>query len=334
MASALGFVIEVFDPTTPGRLCRGRERWIEYETMETEEESTPIHRIIMSGATFSDDRARDARRGIAFGPVGYAPLLQSLLGEGMLVAYCEEGHPQEVPETAAGVEHHTVARPGGSLREWRVRWHVEVTDDASLEHALQAGADVFVVLKAPSDDPASTAHESPLIPPLADEAAFLPNFFNESFASALFLLAGFRSEGRPNRYFQPWGVPAVLEHVDAVALIHRDKHGPALGVYRTAPFDMEAISSSLNQENTQPLLVPFAIPPMLARWDRALSELRATWDTASLGDFPVPLAELRPQGDSWNHDGPLDDVIAAEEAPLVEAEDVPLAEVEDTPSEE
>ena len=115
MASALGFVIEVFDPTTPGRLCRGRERWIEYETMETEEESTPIHRIIMSGATFSDDRARDARRGIAFGPVGYAPLLQSLLGDGMLVAYCEEGHPQEVPETAAGVEHHTVARPGGEV---------------------------------------------------------------------------------------------------------------------------------------------------------------------------------------------------------------------------
>ena len=337
MTSALGFVIEVFNPATPGRLCRGRERWIEYETMETGEEAAPIHRMVLSGATFSDDRARDARRGIGFGPVGYPSLLRTLLGDGMLVAYCEEGHPQEVPENAAGVEHHTVARPGGSLREWRVRWHVEVTDEASLEHALQAGADVFLVLNAPSDEPASTAHESPLIPPLADEATSLANFFNESFASALFLLTGFRSEGRPNRYFQPWGVPAVLEHVGAVALIHRDKHGPALGVYRSTPFDLEAISALLNQEHEQPLLVPFAIPPMLARWDRALSELRETWDTGALGDFPVPAAEPRPQ----NQAGPLDAVTKAEDAPTVqaqealpEAEEAPVAETEEAPEAE
>ena len=73
-----------------------------------------IHRIVLSGATFSDDRARDAQRGIGFGPIDHYGLMRQLMGEGMLVAYCEEGHPHEIPEGAAGVEHHTVARPGGS----------------------------------------------------------------------------------------------------------------------------------------------------------------------------------------------------------------------------
>ena len=61
MVQALGYVFESFDPASPGRLCRGRERWIEYETMELKDDVPPIHRLIMSGATFSDDRARDAR---------------------------------------------------------------------------------------------------------------------------------------------------------------------------------------------------------------------------------------------------------------------------------
>ena len=37
--------------------------------------------------------------------------------------------------------------------------------------------------------------------------------------------------------------------------------------------------------------MPFAIPPMLARWDRALYELRMDWDPEHDGEFPVPPAE-------------------------------------------
>ena len=294
MVSALGYIAESFDPAAPGRLCRGRERWIEYETMEEDLEEGSIHRIILSGATFSDDRARDARRGIGFGPVTHFDLMQNLMGEGLLVAYCEEGHPHEIPDNAAGVEHHTVARPGGGLREWRVRWHVQVQHEEQLQQALGAGADVFVTIDAPADKPAQVVPESPLIPRLADESSSLPSYFNESFASALFLLTGFRSEGRPNRYFQPWGVPAVLEHVHSVALIHRDKHGPALGVYGRTPFDVDSLATALADSADKPLLVPFAIPPMLARWDRALSELRQIWDDSALGPFPVPAAEPPP----------------------------------------
>ena len=291
MVQAIGYVTEHFDPAAPGRLCRGRERWIEYETMGSVDECNGLHRIVMSGATFSDDRARDARRGLNFGPVEMWDLLRSTMGEGMLIAYCEEGHPQETPDNAANIENHTVARPGGSLREWRVRWHVEVDCQEALLSALQAGADVFIGIKAPTDAPAMNSHESPIIPPVADANIGLQSHISEELAQALFLLTGFRCEGRPNRYFRPWGVPAVLEHARAVALVHRDKHGPALGVYRNQAFDPGTLFGDIQTNTPKPLLVPFAIPPMLARWDRALWDLRQTWDEGSQGMFPVPAAE-------------------------------------------
>lgn len=314
MVQALGYVSEAFNPAAPGRLCRGRERWIEYETMAPKEEGEALHRLILSGATFSDDRARDARRGLGFGPIPMPVLLRTVLGEGPLVAYCEEGHPHEIPDAAAGVEHHTVARPGGSLREWRVRWHKEVSTAEEIETAINSGADVFVRLATPTDSPAETIHESPLIPPLADEADTLPSLLSEELARALFFLTGFRAAGRPNRYFQPWGIPAVLGHVEAVTLLHRDKHGPALGHYSHAAPDVEDILSALNASTDTPLLVPFAIPPMLARWDRALWELRQQWDADARGEFPVPAA-ARPEPEPKAAPEPV-----VEEAPADEAE--------------
>jgi len=264
--------------------------------MGSPEECAGLHRVVLSGATFSDDRARDARRGLNFGPVEMWTLLQTLLSDGLLIAYCEEGHPHEVPDTAANIEHHTVARPGGSLREWRVRWHAQVTDEATLQAALDAGADVFFTIGASSDEPAMNSHESPIIPPVADANLGLESHVSEPLAQALFLLTGFRSEGRPNRYFQPWGVPAVLEHASTLALVHRDKHGPALGVYRSDQFDIPSLfGDQTDADGPTPLFVPFAIPPMLARWDRALWELRQSWDATIKGDFPVPAAEPDPR---------------------------------------
>ena len=67
------------------------------------------------------------------------------------------------PRQRRRVEHHTVARPGGSLREWRVRWHRAVST-AEIASAVEAGADVFVRIGRPTEHPATTIHESPLIP--------------------------------------------------------------------------------------------------------------------------------------------------------------------------
>ncbi len=258
--------------------------------MESGPEATEVHRLILSGAAFTDDRARDARRGLAHSPISMTALLKLLLGDGHLIAYCEEGHPHEVPEGASGIEHHTVARPGGSLREWRVRWHKAVESAEEIDAAAQAGADVFLRITAPPESPAAMIHESPLIPPLADDADNPPSLYGEDLARALFFLTGFRAAGRPNRYFQPWGIPAVLDQVDAVALLHRDKHGPALGLYTRDAVDLEAILQTMEAAVERPLLVPFAIPPMLARWDRALWDLRQHWNTDERGEFPVPAA--------------------------------------------
>ena len=64
MIHALGFSENRFDPKDPGRLCRGRERWI--EPWEVDGEGLELHRIVVSGAMFSDDGASDARRGLPF----------------------------------------------------------------------------------------------------------------------------------------------------------------------------------------------------------------------------------------------------------------------------
>ena len=72
-------------------------------------------------------------------------------------------------------------------------------------------------------------------------------------------------------------------------LVHQDKHNYSLGFYaneRTS--SREALERLARARGALP--VPFAIPPMLARWDRALWELRQGWDERTQGEFPVPPA--------------------------------------------
>jgi hypothetical protein len=108
---------------------------------------------------------------------------------------------------------------------------------------------------------------------------------------AVFLLTGHGDDSKyPLTRFQPLAIPAVLEHADLLVLLHQDKHGPALGIYGTElEKRVEVIESAAEASGC--LLVPFAIPPMLARWDRALYELRITWMGKSDAEFPVPPAQ-------------------------------------------
>jgi hypothetical protein len=77
--------------------------------------------------------------------------------------------------------------------------------------------------------------------------------------------------------------------------MHRDKHGPALGIYSSEPLRAEARLISLC-ERSESLIVRFAIPPMLARWDRALAEARREWEARREEPFPVPAA---PEASAW-----------------------------------
>jgi hypothetical protein len=292
MVQALGFAIQQFKASYPGRLCRGQERWIAYENMlpstDKDDESDEICRTVVSGAAFTDDSARDALRGLRHVDVAITAVLRAIAGDGPLYAYCEEGHPLCTPEGALGVEEHTVTRPGGSLHRWAARWTLEIVDDADVQRAMDAGAEVFLrspaVIKAPKKPIVITAS----VPPMADAPERPASPFTPALQDALYLMTGFRAGERPQRRFQPAAIPSVLEHAEAVVLVHLDKHGPCLAAYSTAPTSAHSRLLALSPAPSVFLVVPFAIPPMLARWDRALWELRQDWDATTHGDFPVP----------------------------------------------
>ena len=100
------------------------------------------------------------------------------------------------------------------------------------------------------------------------------------------LVAMSNLDSPPARY-NPAVLLDVVAAVQAVVLLHFDKHGSVLGIYSQAKVPAEDALQALC-DGSGALLVPFAIPPMLARWDRALSELKALWPEGKA--FPVPEA--------------------------------------------
>ena len=298
--NALGFCEDRFNPAEPGRLCRGRERWIE---AWPDDSLGTLSRLVISGAVFSDDSANDARRGLPFSGLSLGQVLTALFPGQTLHAWAEEAHAALVPDDAAGVEHFSVSRPGGPLQQWAARWTMPCAEPAQMEAAIEAGADVFLALKAdhaPDDEPAPIIRPSApvpeAVPALADAPDPIPPVLGEGMRQRLYLLTGFREGLQPSRRFQPGVLPELLEHVAAVILVHRDKHAPCLGIYTREPVEPHEILKVLCKANAS-LAVPFAIPPMLARWDRALWELRQEWDSDEDGPFPV---EPAPEGvHSW-----------------------------------
>lgn len=294
--NALGYCEDIFNPLEPGRLCRGRERWIESAI----EEPHALQRVVISGAVFSDESANDARRGLSFSGLSLGEVVSALYPRRKLHAWAEEAPPSLVPEDASAVEHFTVCRPGGPLRRWAARWTKPVTGIAAVEAVVAAGADVLVVPRrgALSPEPlAPTLDADDLeLPPTADAPERPLAQLGEGLRQRLFFLTGFREVAQPSRRFQPGALPELLEHVEAIILVHQDKHAPCLGVYSLEPLSPgPALQAACQRRGV--LAVPFAIPPMLARWDRALWELRQEWDADTAGAFPVPFA---PEGvHSW-----------------------------------
>lgn len=264
MIHALGYSQTDFDAADPGRLCRGRERWIEPFELDA---PAPMSRLVMTGAQFTDDSARDALRGLPFSKVSVAALIDALFPGGEFLAFMEDGHPADIPAAASDVEVYLGHRAGGRVEEPMVRWTLRVQGVEALSELLGPDA---------AGDPVRGLL---VLPP-----GFEPT---EELAERLFLLTGFSTLDSPPALYQPSALGEVLEHGSAVVLLHRDKHGVALGVYSREPLHAEQALAQVT-DPCGTLLVPFAIPPMLARWDRALGELREHWMAERDDEFPVP----------------------------------------------
>jgi hypothetical protein len=263
MIHALGYCHDTFKLADPGRLCRSRERWIQPWELD---EPVSVKRLVISGAAFTDDSARDALRGINHSNVNLAALIDALLPDTNLYAFMEDGHPADIPDVADDIEVYVGFRAGGQQSEPMVRWRKTVSDLATLQEVLGDSHEFdrvrgFAVLSKTADVP--------------------------SLSEALYALTGLASLDSPPARFQPAALQELLTQVSAVVLLHRDKNGPALAVYSTEALQIDDRLAVLCAE-TETLLVPFAIPPMLARWDRALAEMKAKWIEDSEEPFPVP----------------------------------------------
>jgi hypothetical protein len=276
MVKALGYSIDTFDPADPGRLCRGREQWIESYELEAphDGERVVVPRMVISGSEFTDETARDAMRGLPYSGLTIGQAFRAIYATEPVFASCEDGHPGEVPADAVQREDYAAAGTGGALSTWCARWVMPCPEPEAIDQAVAGGADVLLVF-----------NEAPKNAEIGEELR-----------RALFLLQGFRTDGPPARRFQSAAIVAVLEHVKALGLVHLDKHAPSLGLYGEIPAGAsQALGKAASAVGALP--VPFAIPPMLARWDRALWELRLDWRQTDQGDFPVPPA--REPAETW-----------------------------------
>lgn len=288
MIHALGYSDEDdFQPAKPGRLCRGRERWIEpweWEPDAAGAVAPRLHRMVISGAAFTDDSARDAQRGIPFSGYDMATIIATLFPRKTFLAFMEDGHGAEIPEGADGIEAYSGYRAGGLSEEPLVRWHRKVNGVRELRMLLGDKHETLVN----ADD-----RVRGFVVFHGDE---LTDVDAEDLFERLFLLVGLSTLDSPPARFQPAALPEVLQLVKAVILLHRDKHGPALGIYSTEPLKLAPKLETLVDKDMG-LLVPFEIPPMLARWDRALNDLRVAWMAKHEAEFPVPPA---PESSSWD----------------------------------
>jgi hypothetical protein len=270
MIRAFGYCNDSFDPHAPGRLCRGRERWVE---ALPDMPRGALARTVCSGAIFSDDSARDAKRGFRYSGVGAGALLSALFPGTRTFGFCETGDPRALPPVRVLEEDYLRPLNAGLRTEPAVRW--------------------VAPARAPEDVDLWLVGETPdgLAAPRADGFVQMEGDVTPGLVESLFHLVGFGDpDDRPARRYCPGAIPEVLEHARAVVLLHLDKHAPALAIYTRQPLESDGLLD-LAARGAGAFPVPFAIPPMLARWDRALYELRMDWDPEQDGEFPVPPAE-------------------------------------------
>jgi hypothetical protein len=265
MPNALGFHEGKFNPYKPGRLSRGRERWI--APWPESDESEAIQRITISGTSIEDDAARDSLRGVAHSGLPLARLITDLFPRRHFVGFIENGHASEIPDDATEIEAFLASSAGGRDRTPAVRWRKLVnglTGLLTLLPATDAKTNLLGLAVLPTD------HTAP-----------------ENLSDLLYGLTGLSTLDSPPARFQPAALVDLLSVIPAIILFHRDKDGAAISIYTSSTTFQEKLATIAKKREV--LLVPFSIAPMLARWDRALYEWRQEWDSEQ--EFPVPQSE-------------------------------------------
>ena len=301
MIRALGTSLDRFDPNDPGRLCRRRERWLEALPAP---DAPVLYRFVATGAAFSDAGAHDAKRGLSWSGVDAGTVVDAAFPDAPLLAFAWSGDPRTVPAGTVFEEDWTRPLVGGARRVPAVRWIAPCRRDQVA--AWTAGTDAEGYAGPRADGFLVKAW-----PKAPDERATL--------IARLHALVGFSlDEAPPVQRYAATALPALLDLTEAVVLVHEDKHAPAVGIYTRDPVDADAALEAAARA-AGALNVPFDIPPMLARWDRALWELQQRWDTARDGEFPVPPVEdARRRRGRGRDDASVGTLDAAPEAPPTE----------------
>ena len=272
--SCLGYSQTSFSTKHPDRLCRGREFWI-YQPEDVEDVS--IFRTVISGTKIKGSRLLNIKRGLRCTGKDIYTLLTLLFPKKSLTGFVEEGIASNIPPNASGVELYQLSRPFESNKKWFARYEVPI-DEQWKESLLDEGMDIILIPK----EIERTAKINNPIPALVDDE-IRESTLSEAIRKSLFLLAGHRNPQNSYALFQAIGIAEVLKYCEVLILLHRDKHDVCLGIYTS---DEAYILPKMALEAADFMLVPFGIPPMLARWERALQELERNWTK----ETPFPFA--------------------------------------------
>ena len=261
--SCFGYSQSVFSTHRPDRLCRGREYWI-YQPDDVEEEM--VFRTVISGTTILDQEIRHLSRGIRCSGHSLGDIVPILFPH-TLVGWVEEGDPNSLPSGASGLELYRVSRANAKVNKWCARYEVQINAD-ELDELVDLGMDAWVVNPSVREKSEPVPENRPY--PMVIDEEHPPPVLCEGLRNAMFWLTGHRNPQNQQACFQSVAIPEILKYCDALVLLHKDKHDVCLGIY-TLDAEFE-FSAEKVQENLKSLVIPFSIPPMLARWDRALKE--------------------------------------------------------------
>ena len=146
------------------------------------------------------------------------------------------------------------------------------------------------------------------LPPLfdmGDEPS--SSWLNPELAAAAHRLVGFHRFGPRSGSYIADAIWDVLHHASAVVLFHRDKHGHSFGIYHNTLDGPSAFTAGFEQVLADEIVIPFAIPPIVARWDRAIKDLRVAWRAEGREGFPIAIYEPPPPEEDSDFDSESDE---------------------------